>query len=96
MRLRAGDLLGREVVDASGKALGQVQDLRTERDDAGRYRVREVIVGRRAFAGRLGFGETLRVGPPFTWLLRALRGHERSIPWEEIASVDDDERVRLR
>ncbi|MQA95761.1 MAG: hypothetical protein GEV11_14315 [Streptosporangiales bacterium] len=95
MRLRAGELIGREVTDAAGHALGRVEDLRAERDEAGRYRVCELIVGRRALAGRLGYGETLRIGPPFSWVLHALRRHEHPIPWEQVAALDDDGRVRL-
>lgn len=73
--MRASDLLRCEVVDASGRRLGEVTDIRAVQDGPLRrgvqqaMRVEAFVVGPGGMADRLGFIRGRVDGP---WLLRAL------------------------
>lgn len=86
-RMRAGDLLGSRVVDRSGGDAGTVQDVVVRREDRG-YAVLGLILGRSAFAGRLGFGDSLEPPTPWRHLLAWLRRHERYVRWEDVVSME--------
>lgn len=75
--MRLSELLRAQVIDAAGRDLGPLRDVRLERDDAGSqdapaYRVVGIVVGNGPLA-RLahswGYAEGRATGP---WLLRAL------------------------
>ena len=67
--MRASELLGSEVLDAAGRSLGPVRDLRVTADG---LEVVGIVVGGGRFAGiahRWGYAEGRAAGP---WPLRAL------------------------
>jgi sporulation protein YlmC with PRC-barrel domain len=86
--MKASDLLGRRVVDASGAYLGVVTDLRCIQDGPLRGsmaapRVHQLIVSRRRVGSLLGYDRRDQQGP---WLIRIIiRQLHRQIlfvPWE--------------
>ena len=79
-------LLGAQVVDESGRALGRVHDVRAvrdgepvEADQAPRYRVEGLIVGRSGLRARLGLTRARRPEP--------LRSPE-PLPWEDVVALE--------
>jgi hypothetical protein len=94
--MRLSELLKHEVVDGSGKSLGEVQDVRLVQDgpNVGTFgpslRVDGVVIGRRAAGVRLGYHRDEVKGP---WVLRALfrrlekRG--RFARWDQLEIGDD-------
>ena len=93
--MRLSDYLGREVVGADGRKLGHVLDARLVADGPplGAFgpalRLHDLIVGRGSLGARLGLDRARVRGP---WLLKLLfaRRQLHHVPWEAIASVDDD------
>jgi PRC-barrel domain len=93
--MRLSDLLGAEVVDEHGRAVGKVHDVRLEQagpeqaDLGPGLRVEGLIVGRRALGARFGFGRGVQ-GP---WLLRLVfgsLGHDgHYVAWHRIRSIRD-------
>ena len=70
--MRASELLASRVVDADGRDLGPVRDVRVRREIDGAWRVTGIVVGDGRFAGAahaLGVAEGRVQGP---WLLRRL------------------------
>jgi hypothetical protein len=70
--MRATELLGAPVVDATGTTVGHVHDIRVTAEGADRFRVAGLVVGsglRSALAHVWGFGAGRAGGP---WLFRAL------------------------
>jgi hypothetical protein len=69
--MRASELLASEVVDAAGRRLGPVRDVRLSRDG---FRVVGLVVGEGPFAGIAhgwGYAEGRASGPaPLGWLSR--------------------------
>jgi sporulation protein YlmC with PRC-barrel domain len=98
--VRLSDLLGAEVVDASGNALGHVRDVRLVADgppqgDAGpALRLHGLLVGRGAAGARLGLARDRVRGP---WLLKLLFGRRphHEVAWSRVASIGD-RRIELR
>ncbi len=94
--MRLSELLGAEVVDEHGRAVGRVQDVRLvqagpEPPSFGpSLRVEGLIVGRRSLGARFGFVQGGVQGP---WLLKAMfgsLGHDgRYVPWHRIRSIRD-------
>jgi sporulation protein YlmC with PRC-barrel domain len=92
--MRLSELLGKEVVDATGERAGHVHDVRLVQDgvvtsgyDAA-IRVHGLIIGRGGLANRLGYGRGTR-GP---WFLRAIvegRHHPRLVPWDRVRGIDE-------
>ncbi|MFE9244988.1 PRC-barrel domain-containing protein [Nocardiopsis sp. NPDC006938] len=80
-------MLGSRIVDRSGRSIGSVQDVVVRRDDDG-YTVLGLVLGRSAFAGRLGFGDSLEPPTPWRHVLAWLRRHERYVRWEDVVSVE--------
>ncbi|MEY2420705.1 MAG: hypothetical protein QOI95_772 [Acidimicrobiaceae bacterium] len=97
--MRLSELLGKEVVDASGERAGHVHDVRIQQDgpvtsgfDAA-LRVHGLIIGRGGLANRLGYGRGTR-GP---WVIRAIvEGRHRPsfVPWHRISAIEG-ERIRI-
>ena len=92
--MRLSELLGAEVVDEHGRAVGKVHDVRLEQDGTGlegfgpSWRVEGLIVARRALGARFGFGRGGVKGP---WLLKVVfgaLGHDgRYVAWDRIRSI---------
>jgi hypothetical protein len=92
--MRLSELLGAEVVDERGRAVGKVHDVRLEQtgpvlEGVGpSLRVKGLIVGRRALGARFGFGRGGVRGP---WLLRVVFGSlgrdGRYVAWGRIRSI---------
>jgi hypothetical protein len=100
--MRLSDLLHCRVVDADGRSLGSIDDVRLVQDgpvnagfDAG-LRVDGLVVGRGALGLRLGYHRADVQAP---WLLRVLftRLERRAhfVPFDDVATWGDDT-VRLR
>jgi hypothetical protein len=95
--MRLSDLLKSAVVDAAGKDIGHVHDVRLVQDGppvAGidhTFRIAGVLVGRGSVGIRLGFHRAGLEGP---WLLKSLFGmletRARYVPWEAVASWKDE------
>jgi sporulation protein YlmC with PRC-barrel domain len=94
--VRLSDLIHAQVVDASGRSLGKIDDVRLAQDGPklGQFgpalRIEGLVVGASALGVRLGFHRTAVRGPA---LLNAIFGRlerrARYIPWEQVVSVDD-------
>jgi hypothetical protein len=78
--MRLSELLGAEVVDEHGRAVGKVHDVRLEQSGPAlegfgpSLRLEGLIVGRRALGVRFGFGRGGVRGP---WLLKPADPHRR-------------------
>jgi sporulation protein YlmC with PRC-barrel domain len=88
------DLLGAEVVDEAGAALGTLMELRAtpfEQSglEVGRLRVTRLVFGRRRLGGELGYTTLTDQGP---WLLARLLGwwhrDDREAAWTDVLDVD--------
>ena len=100
--MRIAQLLGKEVLDRTGRALGEVHDVRLVRDGPNlgefraAFRVHSLVVGAVAIGSRLGLGRTDVKGP---WPLKALMAwlHDDlvSIHWSELWSIEEDA-IRVR
>ena len=92
--MRLSELLGAEVVDERGRAVGKVHDVRLERSGpvlegfGPSLRLGGLIVGRRALGARFGFGRGGVRGP---WLLKVVFGSldrdGRYVAWDRIRSI---------
>jgi hypothetical protein len=94
--MKASDLLGRPVLDATGRRIGVVTDLRCVQDGPLRGamaapRVHEVIISRRRTGSMLGYDRREQQGP---WLVRRIvRWLHRDLlilPWESVRVEGDD------
>lgn len=89
--MRLSDLLKSDAYNESGERLGHVHDVRFESGAAGPNgcRATALIVGKLAFAERLGYSRGTVKGP---WLvaapLRWASGHARIIPWEAVVLLE--------
>jgi hypothetical protein len=97
--MRAGELLGREVIDASGATVGVITDLRCVQDGPLRgtnaaLRVDALLVSRHHTGSELGY-DRRRQGP---WLVRIivarLHRHMQVIPWSAVS--DEGPPIRLK
>ncbi|QNO37320.1 hypothetical protein H4J02_12925 [Protaetiibacter sp. SSC-01] len=94
------DLLGHEVRDAAGEAVGRVVDVRFRLEgatDPSRARAVGLIVSPRAATSYLGY-ERIGVTRPVL-LARLLRWMHRGsflVPWEDLARIETGGRVLLR
>ena len=91
MRVRASELLRRQVVGEDGDALGRVSDVRIVHDrTSGSYRIDAIVVGRAGLAERLGFVRAAVTGP---WLVRLLftrlERHARVVEVHDVVAWDD-------
>jgi sporulation protein YlmC with PRC-barrel domain len=100
--MRVADLLGTEVLDREGRALGHVYDVRLVQDGpplgafGAALRFDALLVGPSAIGARLGFERRDVVGPwPLKRLFRAVHGRARVVEWEQVAAIEE-RRIRLR
>ena len=100
--MRLSDLLGRPVVDADGRRLGEVKDVRLVQDGpyvegfGQQLRVEGLLVGGGALGTRLGITRVDLRGPwPLTALVRRLERGSRYVLWGDVAGHDGHE-IRLR
>ena len=95
--MRLSDLLGAEIVDDSGCALGKVHDVRVVQDGpvlgpfGASLRIEGLVVGRGSLGERMGFHRSTVKGP---WMLKALfewrHRDARFVPWEAVTAVTAD------
>ncbi|WP_017574027.1 PRC-barrel domain-containing protein [Nocardiopsis halotolerans] len=83
------ELLGRGVVDGSGRRIGTVQDVVVRRE-GDTCTVLGLVLGRYALASRFGYGGTLDPPTPWKRVLGWMRRHERYVAWENVESLDGD------
>jgi sporulation protein YlmC with PRC-barrel domain len=86
--MRMSELLGREVVDESGRKLGRVHDVRGELV-GGRLRVIGLVPATGGFLERYGIGTHGSGGPEEA----KVHGH-RVIPWKDVVRVGPQVVVR--
>ena len=100
--MRLSELLGRDVVDADGRAIGKVKDVRLVQD--GPYvegfghalRVEGILCGRGALGVRLGIARANVKGPwPMTAVFRRLERRARYVDWNDVTR-DVEGSIRLR
>jgi hypothetical protein len=98
--MKVSDLIGLDVVDRSGRALGRVLELRCVLDGPPRGslatpRIDALITTRRHTGFLLGYDRPQQRGP---WLVRAistrLHRHRKIIPWSAVAGYEG--RITLR
>jgi sporulation protein YlmC with PRC-barrel domain len=92
--MRLSDLLDSDVVDAEGRTLGHVHDVRlvqegpTVGSSKATFRVAGLVVGGTKVGARLGFGRPKVRGP---WLLKRLferlHADDRFVPWGSVRAV---------
>jgi sporulation protein YlmC with PRC-barrel domain len=99
--MRLSDLLDSEVLDADGKAIGHVHDVRMVQDGpiqgtfGAALRVQGLVVGRPALGARLGLDRAGTTGP---WILKAFFRAIRTdlyVEWESVRSIEQ-ERIVIR
>ena len=83
-------LVGRRVVDARGRHIGRIEEVRAERRDA-EWIVGDYVLGIGGLVERLAAGEL--VSNVLGRLARAVE--RRTVPWDEL-DLTDPERPRLR
>lgn len=95
--MRLSDLLRMDAVDATGRAIGSVDDvrLRIEGDEAGigraRWIVDAVVVGRGALGRRLGYDNVTEQGPALVAALMQRVGRRaRVLRWDQVARIEGD------
>jgi sporulation protein YlmC with PRC-barrel domain len=99
--MRLSELLDSEVLDADGRAIGHVHDVRMVQDGpiqgtfGAALRVQGLIVGRPALGARLGLDRAGVKGP---WILKAFFRAIRTdlyVEWERVRSIEP-ERILIR
>ena len=98
--MRAVQLIGCQVVDRDGVAVGRVHDLRLVTDPHRRglsgYHLDGLVTGTGSVGNRLGYTTDDVRGPwPLPQLFRRLCGTVHVVPWREVAAVDGRV-IRLR
>lgn len=91
--MRTSELIGSQVYDAAGQAIGTVHDLhfrvQTRPDGSRTCQLDALECGDIGFGHRLGYGEHAMRGPwPFPQIFRYLARHSLAVPWSEITSID--------
>lgn len=87
--MKGSELLGRTVLDETGDPIGHVVDLRlarrTDSGTGGSLTVTAVVVDRRSWPHRWGFGDDRTTGPLLVrGLARAAARHTRTIPVADV------------
>jgi hypothetical protein len=98
--MRLSDLLGSEVFDADGNAIGHVRDVRLladgppQSDFGPALRLHGLLVGRGSIGARLGLSRDRVKGP---WLLKVIFGRRppHLVEWSRVARLEDH-RIHLR
>ena len=94
--MKASDLIGRPVLDSTGRRLGVVTDLRCVQDGPLRGamaapRIHQVILSSRRVGSMLGYQRPEQQGPLLVRLLvRWLHRNRMVVPWESIQLGDND------
>ncbi len=91
--MRTSELIGSQVYDAAGQAIGTIHDLhfrvQTRPDGSRTCQLDALECGDIGFGHRLGYGEHAMRGPwPFPQIFRYLARHSLTVPWSEITSID--------
>ncbi|MHA6629725.1 PRC-barrel domain-containing protein [Pseudonocardia sichuanensis] len=83
------DLLDRRVVDASGRHVGRVREVRLVPDAANpdTYRMDGLVVGRLLGGDRLGYGRTVAAPWLLARLFAAIRRTQHHVRWDEVERV---------
>jgi hypothetical protein len=91
-RVRLQHLLGKKVIDPSGKSAGRIEELRAVREE-GVCRVEQYVLGRR------GMLERLSVANVSLWVLGLLGARRASswhrVPWHQM-DLSDPNRPKLK
>jgi sporulation protein YlmC with PRC-barrel domain len=87
--MRMSDLLDRRVVDATGRRVGRVREVRLVPDAAspGAYRLDGLVVGRLLGGDRLGYGRTVAAPWLLAHLFAAIRRTQHYVRWSEVERV---------
>jgi sporulation protein YlmC with PRC-barrel domain len=92
--MRLSDLIGREVVDSGGRRVGTTADVVLVQDgpmlneQSASFRCSGLVVVERRHVRLLGYERDIRP-VVLRWLVQALAGQVRTVPWEKVASYDD-------
>ena len=91
--MRAAELIGCQVYDAEGQAVGTVHDLhfrlRVRPDGSQVCQLDALECGGIGLGHRLGYGEHAMSGPwPFPQLFRYLARRSLAVPWSEVTAVN--------
>lgn len=87
--MRLSELMKMRAVDSTGRSMDHVKDVRLEQRDGG-WVVTDLVVGRGAFAERLGFIHGIVERPVLlARLLGYIGRHVRVVPWERARFADD-------
>lgn len=94
--MRLSDLMKMECFDVDGRPLHEVKDVRLEERAEG-WVVTHVVVGRAAFAERLGFVHGVVDKPALlAWIMKRVGRHARVAPWDRVSVGDDGIELALR
>lgn len=100
--MRASELIGREVTDAGGKAIGVVTDVRCVDDGPlpgsnAALRIDSLLVSRHHTGSVLGYERGRKQGPLVIRLLvRWLHRHMVEVPWSDIEEEGPPLRLKPR
>ena len=93
--MRLSEILGNQVVDERGEALGVVADVQLVRDE-GYWTVKGLRVAQGHVRSLFGYEREGAGGPAVVrWLVRRLHRGDRFVPWEDVRFVSD-RLVRVR
>jgi sporulation protein YlmC with PRC-barrel domain len=93
--MKASDLIGRPVLDSTGRKVGVVSDLRCIQDGPLRGsmaapRVHQVLVSGRRTGSMLGYDRRDQQGPwLIRWIVRRLHRKLLILPWESVTLTED-------
>lgn len=100
--MRLADLIGAELVDANGVAIGRIGDVWMTQDGppigpfGAALRVDTLVVGRFGLASRAGYDRPhVRAPAPIAWYLRRAAAHRPVARWSQVAAIEQG-RVHLR
>lgn len=92
--MRLAEVMGCRVVDADGRDIGAVHDVRLVADgsaDAGErrsYRLDALVVGTGGAAHRLGYSHDDMTGPwPLTAVLRRIAQRSKLVAWRDVSEL---------
>jgi hypothetical protein len=91
--VRTSELIGCQVYDAEGQAVGTVHDLhfrlRVQPDGSQVCQLDALECGGIGLGHRLGYGEDAMSGPwPFPQLFRYLARRSLAVPWSQVTAVN--------
>jgi len=99
--MRASELLSRRVVDAAGRRIGRVRDIRVVADGPPQQpsghpalRLEALFIGPRG-GDRLGYGRTVAGPWPLAALFTVVGRRQYDVPWSAVAEVGPTIVLRL-